>query len=881
MKSDIILLKKFLKNFFLTRKLIKQLLHIKRNKDKKRRINGHYQYTVVSAVYNVGKYLDDFFESITTQTLTFQNHIHLIMVDDGSTDNSAEIIKKWQKRYPKNITYLWKKNSGQASARNLGMQYVTSDWVTFIDPDDMIDYNYFEVVDSFLANNRHYNFSVVACNYLICLEKSKSIKNIHPLKYKFKAKETIYPVVDLRYFIQLAVNSAFFHVSRLKTSKVIFDEKVRPSFDDGHFVNKFLLAESRQGERFIAFLREAKYFYRKRINKSSTLDTCWQKNEQYCDPLEYGCLDLLKTAQETIGYIPLHTARTVLYCLFWYFKHLLNHDERIHFLSDKEKKEFKQLLEEIFSFIDKNTIREFSLAGTWFYHKIGWLYHFKKHVETPYIAYVDHYDSKKHEVRVKYFYPEKVEEKWFVNDKHVKPITSKIRDHTFMEEIFLYEKIVWLPLSQTSLLLKGLINGQEMIWSLGGKRYKRSIKIDIITKHFKPTQIPFYKLPLQHILYRKIYQSRLVAKRFHRAWLLMDRSNQADDNAEHLYRYIRKHHPEINLFFLLEKNSHDWERLKKDGFNLLAFGSHAHKAALIHAEHNISSHATPYVVQYLPKAWYGDLLTSKFSFLQHGITKDNMSAWLNARDIACFVTAAKREFDSIVDDHTPYKFTCKEVQLTGFPRHDALLAGADKKEKIILIMPTWRQSLAGEFIGLSNQRTLNPQFQESKYFKRWSAILHSKKLKELSQTYQYRIIFFPHANIQPYLDFFNTPSYIQCITHEMGTIQTLFQKSSLLITDYSSVAFEMAILQREVIYYQFDHKEIFCGLHTTRQGYFQYEKDAFGPICYRKKDVLNELEALLENNATPRDQYLKRMKDFFAFHDTDNCKRTCQAIMNL
>ena len=881
MKSDIILLKKFLKNFFLTRKIIRRLLQIKRKRDKKRRINGHYQYTVVSAVYNVEKYLDDFFESITTQTLIFQNHIHLIMVDDGSPDKSAQIIKKWQKKYPENITYLWKENGGISSARNFGLNHVKADWVTFIDPDDMVDYNYFEVVDSFLFNNRQYNFLMIACNFLYYHERNGLIKNTHPLRYKFKATKTIYPVSDLRYFVHLAANSTFFNVHKVKESRLLFDEKVKPNFEDGHFVHKLFIQESMNGEQFIAFLQKAKYFYRKRADKSSTLDTTWTKKEQYDDVLKYGCLDLLKTAHNTLGYVPLHTARTVLYHLSWYFKYLLNHDEKILFLHKKEKEKFKQLLKEIFTFIDNETIREFGLAGIWFYHKIGWLYHYKNHVEIPYIAYADQYDSKRQEVRIKYFYPEEVEEKWLVNGQQVQPITTKIRDHTFLGEVFIHEKIVWLPLSQTSLLLKAYINNQEVVWSLDGKRYKRSMKVNVIIKHFTRQKIPFYKLPLHHFLYRKFYLNRIYAKRFHRAWILMDRDTQADDNAEHLYRYMRKKYPETNLFFLLRKSSHDWARLQADGFNLLAFGSHAHKAALLHAEHNISSHIDHYVTQYLSKKWYGDLLTSKYTFLQHGITLHNISTWLNAKDIACFITAAKREYDSIVVDHTPYKFTRKEVQLTGFPRHDALLAGADKMEKIILIMPTWRQSLAGEVIGLSNQRTINPQFQESRYYKAWSAILHSKRLKALSWHYQYTIIFFLHANMQPYLHLFTAPAHIQFLSHDKGSIQTIFQRSSLMITDYSSVAFEMAMLRRGIIYYQFDHKEVFSGTHLAKKGYFDYEQDGFGPVCYQEDNLLDEVEKLLENESLPEQKYQDRMKDFFAFHDTDNCKRTCQAIMNL
>lgn len=53
----------------------------------------------------------------------------------------------------------------------------------------------------------------------------------------------------------------------------------------------------------------------------------------------------------------------------------------------------------------------------------------------------------------------------------------------------------------------------------------------------------------------------------------MDRDYEADDNAEHLYRYIMQNHPEREIVFALRKESLDWERLEKEGFNLVEFGS--------------------------------------------------------------------------------------------------------------------------------------------------------------------------------------------------------------------------------------------------------------------------------------------------------------------
>ncbi|ELE3226971.1 glycosyltransferase family 2 protein, partial [Campylobacter coli] len=149
----------------------KKLLHLNStyNKYLPKKHKGFTQYAIISAVYNVEKYLDDYFKSIINQRLDFKKNIFMILVDDGSTDNSAQIIKKYQKKYPKNIVYLYKENGGQASARNLGLKYMQENnyktpWVTFTDPDDFLDRNYFYEVDKFLSTHQDDDICMVGCS---------------------------------------------------------------------------------------------------------------------------------------------------------------------------------------------------------------------------------------------------------------------------------------------------------------------------------------------------------------------------------------------------------------------------------------------------------------------------------------------------------------------------------------------------------------------------------------------------------------------------------------------------------------------------------------------------------------------------------------------
>lgn len=181
---------------------------------------GHEKYTVVSAVYNVAAYLDDFFYSMTCQTLDFRSHIYLIMVDDGSTDHSADIIRRWQASYPENILYLHKENGGQASARNLGLQQAHTEWVTFIDPDDFVAPDYFQKVDDFLAQQAAKKtaekLALLSCNFIFYRENQDSFSDTHPLKYRFAKGDRIFAADDLEKHLQLTVNSAFFRLSLLR-----------------------------------------------------------------------------------------------------------------------------------------------------------------------------------------------------------------------------------------------------------------------------------------------------------------------------------------------------------------------------------------------------------------------------------------------------------------------------------------------------------------------------------------------------------------------------------------------------------------------------------------------------------------------------------------
>ncbi|ECQ5323087.1 glycosyltransferase [Campylobacter coli] len=810
---------------------------------KPKKHKGFTQYAIISAVYNVEKYLDDYFKSIINQRLDFKKNIFMILVDDGSTDNSAQIIKKYQKKYPKNIVYLYKENGGQASARNLGLKYMQENdyqipWVTFTDPDDFLDRNYFYEVDKFLATHKANDICMIGCNVIFYYEKQKIHKDNHPLNFKFKSGVQVKENYNLDSFIQLSAASCFMNIGYL--DKLLFDEKLKPNFEDAKFINEYLLDNINLKS---AFLPTVKYFYRKREDGNSTLDNSNKYSDLYLLVSRRGCLKLL---QENKFY-DIFIQNVCLYHFFWQIKTLVNSPEKLSFMSESEKQRYLELLDQNFSYIDKNTIMEFNLAGCWFFHKVGILNCFKNEKPPFQIAYIEDYDPYKEQILLTYYTGDDEDiESILVDGEEVYADYKKIVKYDFLDRAFCYQKRLWVHIPKNAKdKLEMFINDEQ---SMIGKYDEYFLNIKNIRQEFQK------RLPKSNI------------------WLLMDRDYEADDNAEHLYRYIMQNHPEQKIVFALRKESLDWERLEKEGFNLVEFGSLEFERIIKKASKVISSHADGYLTRYI---------TSKqqFIFLQHGVIKDDLSKWLNSKKIDLFITSTKAEYDSIANDYNHYKFGKKEVVLTGLARqHDALLKNNQCNARQIIIMPTWRANIVGVALG-SSKRGLQSDFTQSEYFQKWNLLLNSNILQKLCEKYDYTIVFNPHPNIIPYLKDFNIPSYVKIANHN-ESLQELFCNSSLMITDYSSVAFEMAYLNKPVIYYQFDHEEFFNS-HTYQKGYFDYKKDGFGPVVEDEESLLKELENLLQNDCNPFGIYKDNIDSTFAFKDGKCCERIYKILRQI
>ncbi|MEK5506559.1 glycosyltransferase [Paenibacillus sp. FSL P4-0113] len=116
--------------------------------------------SVIVPVYNVEKYLRKCLESLVNQTM---ENIEIIVVDDGSTDQSSEIIKEYKEAHPDKIVSLTKPNSGLGGTRNYGLKFAKGEYIGFVDSDDWVDRKMFEAMYG-MAKQGH---DIVLCDFMV------------------------------------------------------------------------------------------------------------------------------------------------------------------------------------------------------------------------------------------------------------------------------------------------------------------------------------------------------------------------------------------------------------------------------------------------------------------------------------------------------------------------------------------------------------------------------------------------------------------------------------------------------------------------------------------------------------------------------------------
>lgn len=354
-------------------------------------------------------------------------------------------------------------------------------------------------------------------------------------------------------------------------------------------------------------------------------------------------------------------------------------------------------------------------------------------------------------------------------------------------------------------------------------------------------------------------------------WLFLDKIYKGGDSSEYMYRYCQKQNDGIRKYYLLDKSSADYARMRREGYKPLVRGTLKHRLIFLNADMVIASNSTVFAFNdygfenSLPIR--GDVHFD-VACVQHGMSVQKIAIAQNRlRDnTRLYFCASKYEIENLskpVYDYVGYD----ALKLTGVPRYDGLV---NRAQKIIVISPTWRmQSALPVTRSEGVSRDFNPHFKETNYFKVYNSLINDPRLLNAARHYGYRIQYVLHPIVSPQHDDFDKNDVVEIIP-SIGDMsyEKIFCEGALMVTDFSGVQFDFAYMRKPVLYLH--HHDI---PQHYEEGTFFYDTMGFGEICHTNDELIDVLCRYMENDCKMPQLYRDRADDFFEFSDNNNCAR--------
>lgn len=353
-------------------------------------------------------------------------------------------------------------------------------------------------------------------------------------------------------------------------------------------------------------------------------------------------------------------------------------------------------------------------------------------------------------------------------------------------------------------------------------------------------------------------------------WVIFEKDAQGGhDNGFHFFKYVYEQHPEITAYYVIEKASADYKNLEPYSDKVLPFMSREYFEMVAQAKLLISSDTKYHVYNTNRRqAPFAQLLADKpLIYLQHGVNGlKQVPAFHKHRGLLQFIMAPTQyEKDQINVNQWGYE--PNEVAVTGFARWDSY---EDKTATIpfkqVFVMPTWRKWMDG---------MTREMFKATPFYEQYQAFLNSDQLKSALKTNHVRIAFFLHPYFKDYVDLFDIDETIidryGYLDKDMGEAM---MESSLMITDYSSVAWDQFYLNKPVIFYQFDQAEYL----RTEKAYMDYEKELFGDVTFDAQSTVDKIIAYMMENFTMKPEYNYMRQQYFTYIDHHNSERIFKVV---
>ena len=248
-------------------------------------------------------------------------------------------------------------------------------------------------------------------------------------------------------------------------------------------------------------------------------------------------------------------------------------------------------------------------------------------------------------------------------------------------------------------------------------------------------------------------------------------------------------------------------------------------------------------------------------FLQHGVIVSFIPGYVYSETTFDLVICSNRQELKYLK--TIYKYPGSCIALAGLARHDDLIKNR-KDKRFIFVAPTWRKNL---------EKLSEAEFVRTEYFLRWNSLL--SEINEFAKEKGLKVGFRLHYMFDRFHSVFT--GWEDNAYRDTDSIHEMIRDCSILITDYSSVSIDAALIRKPVLYYQFDYSD-YRKYHQS-EGYFDYSRDGFGDVAVNEDVLMDKLRELWTGDSfTERKEYWDRSGAFFEYHDMNNCQRNYDAV---
>ncbi len=885
--------------------------------------NNKYKISVVIVSYNCDAYIEEAIKSVIAQDGWSLHKIQLIVVNNGSTDQTAQICNTYKSLYAEDIVYIENEdNFGIGKGRNIGQSYAEGEYITFLDADDYWEKGSFKELCSFLDENS----AEIDCVFGCVLQCEGRDTYVTPVKYR-KTK-LIVDLADETSDMPTIINSA---VIKTNVAKAISHPENCASCDGLIYIAKAISSKQKYG-----IIPSAVYYYRIRMDNSNA-------SLNYMKDPRYFREDISVVLPQFIDEMRGHDAGTPEYVQKSLLKEIVSRlkAKSVHKYVDRETlEEYKDNISKVLQVIDdkvialtKGIVSEYRLYL--FKLKYGQNFDENLHIVDDVLCYKEQplYSlSKRRYVKIELVSIEKDgvvfegrsglpginQDKFsifFQGSDGVRYPCSNYSKYDY--EIISLEEVILkksgfkfkVPI-KNQLKLKAFIEIDNILYPVE-YRFGRWAKLSSFQKrgYYKKGNVTIYqrnetiiidtKRPQAYfelrlarsLIKRKEWDSLLLRRRTSnlrkkkkkQIWLFVDRVNTADENAEFLFKYVNKVKPDyIDTYYVIDEYSKDLDRIKSIG-NVVIYGSKQFIDLFLICDEYITSQTTGFILK--PTALtteyenIKDLFPEHFLYLQHGVMEKDMSDSQNkiSSNLRMFVTSAPNEYKSLIEYN--YGYTEREAVLTGLARHDEVMEYMQRRGKTVIVAPTWRHNLATRVNQKHGGRGYNNAFRDSEFFNFYNNLINDPRILSKMAEKGYKGVLQLHPYMAAQSTDFQLPEVFS-FSDSNTSFKERFKDCAILITDYSSVATDYAYLGCPVIYSQFD-KDTFYENHTYKAGFFDYEKDGFGPVCYDYESTVESIIKAMDNECVMTEEYLERRNRFFAFFDGRNCERIYNEILRI